>query len=105
MIVPQVTFRIWNIRPVRTKTVYAFMGADLEIGGVESRVCGIQARHLPGGGTSVNLPCYRDVDGAWRAAVDLPAEVQDALSAAVLGCLVAEGVAVNRAAALNTAAQ
>ena len=102
---PQVTFQIYNLRPVRTKTVYAFLDADMEIGGVEFRVCGIQARHLPGGGTAVHLPCYRDVDGSWRAAVDLPQEMRDALSAAVLEVLVEEGVAVGRGDASKSAAE
>jgi stage V sporulation protein G len=94
--VTSVTFSIFNLRAVRTKTVYAFLDAEVEIVGVRFRVSGIQARHAPGGGTSVHLPCYRDVDGSWRAAVDLPDEVRDALSAAVLELLVEEGLAVSR---------
>ena len=91
-----VTFSVFNLRAVRAKTVYAFLDAEIDVAGVRLRVSGIQARHAPGGGTSVHLPCYREVDGSWRAAVDLPDEVRDALSAAVLELLVEEGVAVSR---------
>lgn len=87
---------ICNLRAVRTKTVYAFLDANLEIDGVSIRIAGIQARHLSGGGTSVHLPCYRDIDGKWRAAVQLPQEVSDGVSAAVLEFLVEEGVAKGR---------
>jgi hypothetical protein len=81
---------------VRTKTVYAFVDVELEIAGVVFQVRGVQARHAPGGGTSVHLPCYRDADGAWRAAVDLPGEVTEALATAVLSYLLEEGVAKAR---------
>jgi len=92
-----VTFSIFNLRTVQTKTVYAFLDAEMAVDGVRFRVSGIQARHAAGGGTSVHLPCYRDTDGVWRAAVDLPDEVRDALASSVLEFLVEEGVARRQA--------
>lgn len=82
-----------NLRPLRSKTVYALVDADIEIGGITVTVVGVQARHLPGGGTSIHLPTFRDADGVWRAAVILPNEIREALCDAVLGFMVEEGVA------------
>jgi stage V sporulation protein G len=91
-----VTFSIFNLRAVRTKTVYAFLDAEMAVDGVRFRISGIQARHITGGGTSVHLPCYRDIDGVWRAAVDLPDEVRDALASSVLEILLEQGAANRR---------
>jgi len=89
----QTTITVRNLRSVNSRTIYALLDADVEIGGVVVSIVGIQARHLPAGGTSVHLPTFRDTDGVWRAAVILPEEVREAMSDAVLDFMVEEGVA------------
>lgn len=84
---------VMNLRGLTGRTVYALIDAEISIADVSVKVMGIQARRLPGGGTSVHLPTYRDGDGAWRGAVDLPAEIREALCDAVLTFMVEEGVA------------
>jgi len=88
-----VTFSVFNLRFVQGKSIYALLDAELCVDGVLLRISGIQARHVSGGGTPIHLPCYRDIDGAWRAAVDLPDEVRDALADTVLEFMVDAGVA------------
>jgi stage V sporulation protein G len=95
------TITVRNLRAVQSRTVYALLDADIVIAGVVITVVGIQARHVPAGGTSVHLPTYRDSDGAWRAAVILPEEIREALSDAVLSFMVEEGVAKARVVATN----
>ncbi len=94
---------VFNLRTVRTKTVYAFVDAEMEVDGVRFRISGIQARHVTAAGTSVHLPCYRDIDGTWRAAIDLPDEVRDALASSVLEFLLEQGVASRRAGSIAIA--
>ena len=89
----QVTFQLFNLRALTSKTVYALLDAELDCDGVVIRISGLQARHVADGGTSIHLPCYRDSDGVWRAAVDLPDELRDALATAALEYLIEEGVA------------
>jgi stage V sporulation protein G len=92
----QITFQLFNLRALTSKTVYALLDAELDCDGIVIRIFGLQARHVPGGGTSIHLPCFRDADGVWRAAVDLPDELKDALATAALEFLIEEGVARTR---------
>lgn len=92
-----VTFTVANCQALQTKTVFALVDVEIVVAGVAFWVKGVQARHLPGGGTSIHLPTYRTPAGTWRSAVDLPPELAEALSQAVLEYLVDEGVAVRKA--------
>lgn len=92
-----VTFTVANCQAMQTKTVYAFVDVEIVVAGVSFWIKGVQARHLPGGGTSVHLPTYRTPDGVWRSAVELPEEMTGALSDAVLEYLLDEEVAVRKA--------
>ena len=98
------TITVRHLRPLQGRTVYALLDADIEIGGVVISILGVQARHLPKGGTSVHLPTYRDADGVWRAAVVLPEEIREGLSDAVLAFMVEEGVAVAKAPRIEAGA-
>lgn len=90
-----------------SKTVYALFDAELDCEGILIRIFGLQARRVPAGGTSIHLPCFRDVDGVWRSAVDLPDELREALATVALEFLVEEGVACarNNASADRAAAE
>ncbi|MDB5363695.1 MAG: uncharacterized protein JWO51_4992 [Rhodospirillales bacterium] len=92
-----VSFSVCNLEPVRTKTVFAFVDVEVVVAGVAFWVRGVTARHLAGGGTSIHLPTYRTPAGAWRAAVELPSEMIDALTQAVLDYLLDAGIAVRKA--------
>jgi len=99
----QTTITVRHLRPLQGRTVYALLDADIEIGGIVVMVVGVQARNLPGGGTSIHLPTFRDHDGVWRAAVILPDEIREALCDAVLDFMVEDGVA--KQAARETGAE
>jgi hypothetical protein len=88
-----VSFTILRVRAIETKHVYALIDVELSIAGICFTIAGIQARHLAQGGTSINLPKYRDADGTWRSAVDVPPELRDAVSSAILDHLLDIGVA------------
>lgn len=88
-----------EVRPIRSKSVYALVDAILAISGVEITIKGVQARHVPGGGTSIHLPMYRDSDGAWRPAIAIPDELRDAIANLVLSHLIECGIAKPRASA------
>ena len=92
-----VTFTVTNCVPMQTKSVFAFVDVEMLVAGVSFWIRGVQARHLAGGGTSIHLPTYRTPTGSWRAAIELPPELVDVLSQAVLDHLVEIGVAVRRA--------
>ncbi len=93
-----VTFAVTNCQSLQSKTVFALVDVEMSICSVGFSIKGVQARHLAGGGTSVHLPTYRAPDGSWKAAVELPPELVDALSAAVLDHLLDVGVAVRKTA-------
>src|SRR5579859_257002 len=99
-VIMETTITVRNLRPLNGR-VYALVDADIVIGDIEITVFGIQARHVPSGGTSIHLPTYRDGDGAWRAAVELPEEIREALCDAILAFMVEEGVAKPRQAAAD----
>ena len=92
-----VTFTVANCQALQTKSVFAFVDVEIVVAGVAFWIKGVQARHLSGGGTSIHLPTYRTPAGTWRPAVELPAELIEALSQAVLDHLVDQGVAVRKA--------
>ena len=92
-----VTFTVLNCQALQTKSIFALVDVEMSICGVCFSIRGIQARHLPGGGTSVHLPEYRSPAGSWRAAVQLPPELVEAVSQAVLDHLLDVGVAVRKA--------
>ena len=88
---------IARVRPMEGKRVYAFIDIELVFSGIPLLIYGIQARHVPGGGTSIHLPTYRDTDGSWRAAIDLPQELKDSLADQILDHLIELGVARQKA--------
>ncbi len=68
-----VTFTVANARPVRSKTLFALVDVEMQIGGGGFMILGVQARNLPGGGTSCicRLTRMRTAHGARRS--DSPA--------------------------------
>jgi hypothetical protein len=73
-----VTFTVANARPVDAKTLFALVDVEIQIAGVAFTIRGVQARRIPNGGTSVELPTFKDSGGIWRAAVQVP-ELQRAM--------------------------
>jgi hypothetical protein len=75
---------VTNARAVQSKSPFALVDVEIEIAGVTFGIRGVQARRHSDGGTSVNLPTVRDLDGVWRPAICLPDEVCAPLADAVL---------------------
>ena len=88
-----VTFMVGNARSISSKTLFALVDVEMQIAGVSFAILGVQARNVPGGGTSIHLPTYRNTDGGWRPAIRLPDELHNSLGDAVLEFLVDEGIA------------
>ncbi len=88
-----VTFTVGDARPVDSKTLSALVDVDVQLSGLSFLISSVQARRLPDGGTSVHLPTFRDKDGHWRPAIQLPQETRGLLVDAVLAFLVEENLA------------
>ena len=88
-----VTFTVTNARLVKADKLFAMVDVEMEIAGVAIVICGLQARRLPRGGTSVHLPTYRGPNGSSQVAIILPEEVETPVANAVLAYLVEEGLA------------
>jgi len=58
-----ITVSVTNARAVQSKSLFALVDVEIEIAGVTFGIHGVQARRYPDGGTSVNLPPVRDLDG------------------------------------------
>lgn len=93
-----VTFTALNARPASGKALFALVDVELLIDGVAVVICGVQARRVPDGGTSIHLPTYRAADGTWQPAVKLPSDLRGPLGDVVLEFLVQEGLAKPRQA-------
>ena len=77
------------VQPVGKGRLLALASVELALDGVRFVVHGIQVLQLrhPGTGepaTGVDLPRYRTPDGAWRPALELPAELHTPIGDAVL---------------------
>jgi hypothetical protein len=87
-----VTFTVANARTVDSKSLFALVDVEMQIAGVTFEIRGVQARRIANGGTSVELPTFKD-GSTWRAAIGLPDELRGPLADAVLQFLVDEGLA------------
>lgn len=88
-----VRFTVGNARRVESKSVFALVDVAIEIAGVELSILGVQARREPDEKTSVRLPTFKDANGSWQPAIQLPEEVRGPLADAVLTFLMEEGLA------------
>jgi stage V sporulation protein G len=91
-----VQFTVSNARRIEGKTVFAMVDLEVGISGVVFSVFGVQAKRLPGGGTGIALPTFKDADGSWKPALQMPDEVRRPLAEAVLAFLMEEGLAQPR---------
>lgn len=89
----QVGFTVRNARPIVGKSLFALADVEMRVAGVIFAILGVQARRLPDGGTTVSLPTFKDADGSWRPAIELPEELRAPLATAVLAFLVEQGLA------------
>jgi stage V sporulation protein G len=88
-----VTFIVGSARSIDSKQLFALVDVEMRIADVSFWIRGVRARRLPEGGTSMHLPTYKETDGTWRAAMQLPEELCELLADAVLNFLVEEGLA------------
>lgn len=91
-----VTMTVLNARPASGKVLFALVDVEILIEGVAVVICGIQARRVPDGGTSIHLPTFKVADGTWRPAIKLPDDLLGPLGDIVLEFLVQEGLAKPR---------
>jgi DNA-binding cell septation regulator SpoVG len=91
----RVTFTIANLRSINSKRLYALVDVEIRVAGLSFRIIGVQIQRGTGG-LSVHLPTHRDVNGAWKPVVEMPEELREPLSDAVMGFLVDEGMAKPR---------
>jgi hypothetical protein len=91
----RVTFTIANLRTINSKRLYALVDVEIRVAGLSFRIIGVQIQR-GSGGLSVHLPTHRDVNGAWKPVVEMPEELCEPLSDAVMGFLVDEGMARQR---------
>ena len=95
-----VIFTVSNARRIKSRQLFALVDVEMQIVGVSFVIFGVQARNVPGGGTSIHLPTYKNTDGKWRAAIELPEELAGPLTDAVLEFLMSEGLATWKYASL-----
>jgi DNA-binding cell septation regulator SpoVG len=88
----RVTFTIANLRSINSKRLYALVDVEIRVAGLSFRIIGVQIQR-GSGGLSVHLPTHRDVNGAWKPVVEMPEELREPLSDAVMEFLVDEGMA------------
>nr|WP_314072660.1 hypothetical protein [uncultured Roseococcus sp.] len=88
-----ITCTVSNAQPCASKHVFALVDVHLDVDGVCFMIRGVQARHLPSGGTSIHLPTYKDAGGMPQPAIELPEELKQPLCDAVLSFLVEERLA------------
>jgi hypothetical protein len=91
-----VSFVVCNARPINSKSVFALVDVEMQIAEISFSILGVQARRLPSGGAVATLPAYRDTDGQWRPAIEIPEELRKPLFDAVMEFLVDEGLAQRR---------
>jgi stage V sporulation protein G len=91
-----VSFVVMNARPIESKALFALVDVEMQIAGVTFSIFGVQARRESDGQTSVRLPTFKDADGIWRSAIQMPGEIRAPLADAVLTFLMEEGLAKRR---------
>ena len=84
-----VTVTVLDVRAVQKGQIIALAAVEIELDGVAFALNGLQVIRTrdPSSGreaTGVALPRYRAPDGQWRPAVDLPDELSDPITTAVL---------------------
>ncbi len=80
------------VEPVHRSKLFALISAEVEIEGIIVIVHGIQAVRETVN-IRIEMPRFRDGNGAWRSAVTLPDEINAPLATAVLEALVERGLA------------
>ena len=88
----RVTFTIANLRSINSKRLYALVDVEIRVAGLSFRIIGVQIQR-GSGGLSVHLPTHRDATRAWKPVDEMPEELREPLSDAVMEFLVDEGMA------------
>lgn len=84
-----VTVTVLDVRAVQKGQIIALAEVEIELDGVAFTVNGLQVVRTrdPINGreaTGVALPRYRAPDGEWKPAIDLPDELREPITAAIL---------------------
>ena len=88
-----ISITVLSVKPVKFGRIFALASVEVDIDGVLVVVHGVRAIVHPIG-TRIDLPMFRDENGAWRHAITLPDEISGPIGRAVLDELVVRGLAV-----------
>jgi stage V sporulation protein G len=97
-----VTVHVLNVAPTPNKgKLLALASAEVVIEGVSLTLHGVQVLQRPdpvtgADGIGVMAPRYRSADGAWRASIELPPELNRPLSQAILDVCCEMGITQRR---------
>ncbi|EPY00604.1 hypothetical protein [Magnetospirillum fulvum] len=75
-----VSVEVLGIERVNRGALAALAVVEIVFDGVPVRLQGVQLRRKPGGGLTVEAPCFRAGDGRWLPAVVLPPEIGQAIA-------------------------
>ncbi len=90
-----VSITVLSIKPVKFGRIFALASVEIDIDGLLLVIHGVRAMHAQPMGTRVDLPVFRDENGAWQRAITLPDEICGPMGKVVLDELVVRGLAVN----------
>jgi hypothetical protein len=90
-----ISITVQSVKPVKFGRIFALASVEVDIDGVLVVVHGVRAIRVHPIGTRIDLPMFRDENGAWRHAITLPDEISGPIGRAVLDELVVRGLAVS----------
>ena len=98
-----VSITVLSVEPVKFGRIFALASAEVDIDGVPIVIHGVRAIRVHPIGTRIDLPMFRDENGAWRHTITLSDEISGPIGRAVLDEFVERGLAVRRSGALRAA--
>ena len=82
--VVSVSFEVNEVELVNAGRLHALATVTITVEGVELRLQGVRVMRLPTGMLAVEAPRFRRPAGEWVPAVQLPAELKDAIAKEIL---------------------
>lgn len=89
-----VSITVLSVEPVKFGRIFALASAEVDIDGVPIVIHGVRAIRVHPIGTWIDLPRFRDENGAWRNAITLSDEISGPIGRAVPDEFVERGLAV-----------
>ena len=89
-----VSITVLSVEPVKFGRIFALASVEVDIDGVPIVIHGVRAIRVHPIGTWIDLPRFRDENGAWRNAITLSDEISGPIGRAVPDEFVERGLAV-----------